>query len=177
MGISRYVFIYFLLLPFYSFCNDIEFYTTKVKPGDNVEQLLLRFHLTPSVCNVDLFCKINNIKNKNHIIAHKDYKIPVQIVSYNGKSIRSTLGIDDLDKAKRIQSYNEKMLSAGLRSSDFRVSKLLWVPMEELDCNIGPNNLIDLKTSTSVGNTNTLSEAEAALEVRSVPSGVLRSHL
>lgn len=128
-------FIFIFFWPLLLLGNEAEFFTTKVKQGDNVEQLLARFHLNPNNCNVDLFCKINNVKNKHHIIAERDYKIPVKIVRYNGKSIRSTLGISDIETAKRIEAYNVKILNAGVRKTDFKVSKLLWVPMEELECN------------------------------------------
>ena len=127
--------ILWLITPVLLWSNDADFFTTKVKPGDNLEQLLSRYYLSPSICNVDLFCKINNVKNKNHIIAEKEYKIPVKIVKYNGKSIRSTLGIADIETAKRIESYNNTILKAGVRQTDFKVSRLLWVPMEELECN------------------------------------------
>jgi N-acetylmuramoyl-L-alanine amidase len=56
------------------------------------------------------------------------------IYKYNGKSIRSTVGITDYQQAVRIQKYNELMHQEGVRSTDYRDSKILWVPYHELSC-------------------------------------------
>jgi N-acetylmuramoyl-L-alanine amidase len=44
------------------------------------------------------------------------------------------LGIQDINKALRIQKYNEDLLEKGLRKSSFQESKILWVPYNEMEC-------------------------------------------
>ena len=56
------------------------------------------------------------------------------IYDYDGKSIRSTINIDDYKKALRIQKFNENIFSRGLRRTHFTESKILWVPFHELEC-------------------------------------------
>ncbi|HNL39399.1 MAG: N-acetylmuramoyl-L-alanine amidase [Saprospiraceae bacterium] len=104
------------------------------RQGDDVPRLLARYGLEEFECNVTQFFKINKIKEDYRLLANKMYKIPVQEVMYNGKSIRSTLNITDWETAKRIQTYNENAKKQGLRADDFIVSKKLWVPWHELNC-------------------------------------------
>jgi N-acetylmuramoyl-L-alanine amidase len=56
------------------------------------------------------------------------------IYTYNGQSIRSTLGITDMEKAKRIANYNRIIQNRNLRRTDYETSKILWVPYHELNC-------------------------------------------
>lgn len=178
-----------------AFGNNSELFTTKVKQGDNVEQLLSRYLLTANACNIELFCKINEVKNKHHIIPEREYKIPVRIVRYNGKSIRSTLGISDIETAKRIESYNDRIFTAGIRKTDFRKSRLLWVPLEEIECNslttepavadaTSTNTKAEEKkdSSGSAGNTEISAPAPAAIpstpgEVILKTSGIKKIHV
>ena len=88
----------------------------RVKKGENIEKLLKRHLLTPHLCNIDAFRNINKLKNPNKISAGKVYKLPLQIVEYNGKNIRTSAGINDLSIAKKI----EKLLN-GLKLKMFGV--------------------------------------------------------
>jgi N-acetylmuramoyl-L-alanine amidase len=62
------------------------------------------------------------------------------LYDFNGKTIRSSIGITDWNTAKRIEAYNDNMLEDGYRTSDFREDKILWVPYHLLNC---PNQDID----------------------------------
>jgi N-acetylmuramoyl-L-alanine amidase len=106
----------------------------KVKKGDNLEKLLKRYLLTPHTCNISAFCSLNNLDDKSRILAGKVYKLPMLIVPYNGKSIRSSLGIDDLEKAKKIEKLNTDLLKAGIRDQHFKKSMRIWVPVSEFSC-------------------------------------------
>ncbi|MCE2789154.1 MAG: N-acetylmuramoyl-L-alanine amidase [Saprospiraceae bacterium] len=106
----------------------------KVKKGDNIEKLLKRYLLTPHTCNIQSFCQINKLENKELIMAGKVYKLPILIIQYNGKSIRSSMGMDDLEKAKKIEKLNTELLKAGIRDKHFKESKRIWVPMTEFEC-------------------------------------------
>jgi len=107
----------------------------KVKKGDNIEKLLKRYLLTPHTCNIQSFCQINKLDNKELIMAGKVYKLPMLIIHYNGKSIRSSIGMDDLEKAKKIEKLNTELLKAGIRDQHFKESKRIWVPTSEYECN------------------------------------------
>ncbi|MBT8229199.1 MAG: N-acetylmuramoyl-L-alanine amidase, partial [Bacteroidia bacterium] len=78
--------------------------------------------------------ELNKMTIKDHLIVGRHYAIPVLIYDYNGTSIRTTIGIDDWDKAVRIKEYNDKILSKKLRRTNYMDSKILWVPFHELHC-------------------------------------------
>lgn len=111
-----------------------EYVNAIAQPGDGVYSLLSLYGLRDYPCNVELFYEINQLSSKKGLSAHKSYLLPVLVYTYNGKSIRSTLGIDDRPKAERIQAYNEQMLNTRLRQADYRDNRVLWVPYHELAC-------------------------------------------
>lgn len=120
------------------------FHRVQAQNGDSAQRILKRYHLNDQTCNFSQFIKINNLSEKASIVAGKDYLIPVYIYDYNGKSIRSSIGIgeENWDKALRIKSYNEILHSEGLRRLDIINSKLVWVPYHELNC-LGTKVIID----------------------------------
>lgn len=105
-----------------------------VRSGEDLPDLLQRFGLAEYECNVTQFFKINNLKEDYRLKAGTSYKLPVEVVTYNGKSIRTTLGIKEWQVAKRIEEYNKFALKEGLRSDNFMETKRLWVPWHELNC-------------------------------------------
>ena len=118
------------------YSNNAEpyFYSTFIKDGDGISNILSRYMLSGSKCNYNKFLEINEIKSSSTLFKHKEYKLPVKIFNYDGKSIRSTLGINDINKALRIQKYNETLVLKGLRKTSFKESKILWVPVNEIEC-------------------------------------------
>lgn len=114
--------------------QEDNWYTAKAKHGDGIYKLMRRYHLTKSACNLEQFYKLNELNPKSHLIADRTYKLPIYIYPYNGQSIRSTIGIDEWDRAVDIQQYNEKILADGLRKTHFRESKILWVPYSHIHC-------------------------------------------
>lgn len=104
------------------------------QPGDRVADFLARYGLADFDCNVSEFCKLNNLVERAKLKADGLYKLPVCVAPYNGKSIRSTLGIEDWKAAKRIESYNKYAQKEGLRPESFIENKKLWVPFHELSC-------------------------------------------
>jgi N-acetylmuramoyl-L-alanine amidase len=109
----------------------------KVKKGENVEKLLKRHLLTPHNCNLETFRSLNGLNAKFKIIAGKVYKLPLIIVPYNGKNIRSSTGIKDMATAKKIEKLNSDLLKVGIRDQHFKSSKKIWVPIAEFDCDYG----------------------------------------
>jgi N-acetylmuramoyl-L-alanine amidase len=103
--------------------------------GDDVTIILERYKLADVECNVTQFFKLNRLKRNDYrLIRGKTYKLPIQVVQYNGKSIRTTLGIEDFAAAKRIDNYNKWAKKAQLRDDNFIESKNLWVPWNEVNC-------------------------------------------
>jgi N-acetylmuramoyl-L-alanine amidase len=115
------------------FAKD-EYAIAKVKKGENIETFLKRYLLTPHKCNIDAFAKINSLKSKNKIISGKIYKLPLKIINYDGKSIRSSCGISEFDQAKSIERYNLNLLEKGVRTQHFKENRKIWHPYAEFDC-------------------------------------------
>lgn len=105
-----------------------------LKTGEKLDDLLERFDLSNYDCNKDQFYKINNLKRHARLKAGVFYKLPIQLLQYNGKSIRTSLNITDWQIAKRIDTYNREALERGLRSDNFLKSRELWMPWHELNC-------------------------------------------
>lgn len=104
------------------------------RTGEDVPLLLQRYGLSDFSCNITQFFKINNIKEDYRLKTGATYKLPLWVVTYNGKSIRSTIGLTDWQTAKRIESFNKVALENGVRKDNFIESKKLWVPFHEIEC-------------------------------------------
>jgi N-acetylmuramoyl-L-alanine amidase len=114
--------------------DNTPYFETNARSGDGVLTLLSRYHLVHEACNLEEFYRLNEMNTDDFLLEGKTYKLPVLIFEYNGKSIRSTVGISDYDQAVRIQKYNERLFKEQLRESDYKISKVLWVPYHELNC-------------------------------------------
>ncbi len=112
----------------------------KVKKGENIEKLLKRYLLTPHNCNIESFCDINNIGNRKKILAGKTYKLPLLIMDFNGKNIRSSIGTRDLNLAKKVEKLNTDLLKAGIRDKNYKDNNKIWVPMAEFACDEDDKN-------------------------------------
>jgi N-acetylmuramoyl-L-alanine amidase len=121
-------------------------------------------------CNVTQFSKINNFSKNSAVKASVTYKLPVEVVTYNDKSIRTTLGISDWRTAKRIEEYNKYALKEGLRTDNFLETKRLWVPWHELNC---PDSKAKTAKTASfdVENSEKKEEGKKMIE-RPVPKGL-----
>jgi N-acetylmuramoyl-L-alanine amidase len=114
--------------------EEAEYFKAKVQEGDGVYSLLRRYQLDKFSCNFDHFYQLNNLSRNAQLTRGKDYLLPILIYKYDGKSIRSTLGISDWNQALRIKEYNEQILAQNLRKKSYIDSKILWVPYHELHC-------------------------------------------
>jgi N-acetylmuramoyl-L-alanine amidase len=110
------------------------FVRASARLGDDLPSLLERYGLHDYECNITQFFKINRLREDYRVKTGAIYNLPIQVVTYNGKSIRSTLDIKDWQTAKRIENYNLLMRTKGLRGDHFIESKKLWVPWHELNC-------------------------------------------
>ena len=133
MKLSLNILIGFLFIATAVFGGNEKYLKITPKTGEGTYALFRRYNLNATSCNIKKFKEINNIKNLD-LLKGKSYKLPILVYKYNGKSIRSTLGNYDLELAKRIQAYNEKAQTDGLRKKDYRVDNVLWVPYEYVNC-------------------------------------------
>ncbi|RMG70881.1 MAG: N-acetylmuramoyl-L-alanine amidase [Bacteroidetes bacterium] len=102
-------------------------------PGDGVLRLLDRYQLrTP--CNESYFYQINSLRKGAGLHEGRSYQLPVYVYTYNGRSIRSTTGINDRPWAEKVQLFNEIMHRSGLKAADYRDDKVLWVPYHQIYC-------------------------------------------
>ncbi len=130
------------------FAGNISFaanpYFLKKKPlkGEGTYAFLRRYHLDDNACNLTKFLKLNGLNKNDRLYFDKEYKLPVLIYQYNGKSIRSTIGNNDYSLALRIKAYNELILKEKLRQTHYTESKILWVPYGMLKC---PNSIANVE--------------------------------
>lgn len=111
-----------------------EYYKAYAQKGDGVYSLLRRYQLDKFACNHSEFYRINQLKKNTSLKAEQAYYVPLLIYTYNGKSIRSTIGVDDWDKAVRIQNLNKFLVDKGLFATYYEKGKKLLVPYHELHC-------------------------------------------
>ncbi len=102
--------------------------------GDGIFSLLRRYQLEQHACNFDQFYALNKLKKNAHLRTGKPYTLPIQLYEFNGKTIRSSIGINDWDLAVKIQEYNEAMLEKAVRTASYKEDKQLWVPHHIQNC-------------------------------------------
>ena len=135
MNILRSVCLVVAFLICVSFVSaDAQFYATEALPGDGVFSLLRRYGLDNYSCNHSKFYEINDLKKESQLKIGKSYSLPILIYKFNGKTIRSSVGITDWNAAKQIEEYNTRMLADGYREKSFKEDKILWVPYHFLNC-------------------------------------------
>jgi N-acetylmuramoyl-L-alanine amidase len=148
--------------------NSKIYVTAVTKTGEDVAALLSRYSLFDYACNVKQFFKINNLREGTRIKATTMYKLPIEVVAYNGKSIRTTLSIPDWQTAKRIEVFNRNALEGGLRNDNFIETKRLWVPWHELNC---PDDA-KKKTAAAAASLNADDKGKKKMIERPMPAGL-----
>lgn len=114
--------------------NETGYLTTQAERGDGVLSLLRRFDLEAYSCNVEQFYVLNQMEKTDGLLQGKNYLLPVRRFAYNGRSIRSTIGITDFDLAVLIQQYNREAQAKGRRKEAYEADKDLWLPYHFLHC-------------------------------------------
>ncbi|MFK7934288.1 MAG: N-acetylmuramoyl-L-alanine amidase [Saprospiraceae bacterium] len=150
--------ILFLSTAFIGTAEKPEFHRVTAQSGDGIYSLLRRYELDEHGCNFAKFYELNKLKRNAPLHSGKKYVIPVLIYDYNGKSIRTTVGINSWQEAVKIQKYNERMLAEENRRMTFQKSKILWVPYHALNCD---DDWINKKTKETATE-NKMSEEELA---------------
>ncbi len=112
-----------------------KYHQVKALSGDGIYSMLRRYKLDKHSCNFDQFYSLNKLRKNAPLNAGKLYSLPIMVYKYDGKTIRSTVGIEDWETAVRIQQYNEQMLADKLREDSYKkVGSALWVPYHEIHC-------------------------------------------
>jgi len=124
---------FFLLLSAQTAENP-KYHKVPAVPGDGVYSLLRRYGLAAHSCNHDEFYKLNKLSKTDGLRVGQYYYVPILLYTFNGKTIRSSIGKDDWDLAVSIQTYNETMHKDGSRTQSFQENKILWVPHHLLHC-------------------------------------------
>lgn len=122
------------------------FHKVKALPGDGIYSLLRRYELDKNTCNFDRFYTLNKLKKNAKLKVGNQYFVPILVYTFNGKTIRSSIGRDDWNLAVNIQHYNERMFEEKLRESSFKKDKILWVPYHILHC---PTQNLDIPSPVS----------------------------
>lgn len=128
--------------------QETSYLVTEAQRGDGVLSLLRKYHLEAYSCNVEEFYVLNQMEKTDGLLQGKSYLLPVQRFRYNGRSIRSTIGITDFDLAVQIQQYNRDARSAGLREKAYEDDRDLWLPYHFLHC---LNEISETKVETPPG--------------------------
>ena len=130
------IFIYlFIILSYNSFSVETKYLTTKPKKGEGILSILARYDLPQDTLNINKFKEINKGKfsKSGDLLKDKIYNLPVIIYKFDGKSIRTTLGIKDYNLAKEIEKFNIELLRKNLIKSSYKVSLNLLVPIFLID--------------------------------------------
>lgn len=102
--------------------------------GDGIYALLRKYDLDKANCNLQYFFKVNDVRDDKSLIKDQVYSLPILVYTYDGTSIRTTIGDNNLPLALSIQKYNESMVEKGLKNQPYKVNKELWVPHSYLEC-------------------------------------------
>lgn len=112
-----------------------EYVIATARQSEGILALLRRYHLPTTSDLVQKFNELNAelLGEQGGLIAAQSYRLPIYIYRFDGRSIRSSLGISDYARAKRIETYNRIVYRSGLRPQPLQKSDLVWVPFYELD--------------------------------------------
>lgn len=138
--------------------------TVKANKGDGVYSVLRKYNLDGEPCNFQQFYKLNDLKKNDGLQIGVEYTLPILIVEYDGKSIRSTLTIDDWDMAVDIKNYNEDIKDLGLRKTHYVDSRILWVPHHLYGCGGITSVNIDVKAPVTATDTSPSSDLPKTTE-------------
>lgn len=118
--------------------KEAYYFSTTALSGDNASKLLQRYLLPDNSCNLNKFYELNKLTGRKTLMAGQKYQLPVLIYPYDGKSIRSTVGLKtgDWERALAIKQYNEQLQQAGKRKQSIVDSRILWAPHHLLHCKI-----------------------------------------
>jgi N-acetylmuramoyl-L-alanine amidase len=125
-----FILIFFSILFSTQFLFAESFVTAKPKQGDGIYTFLRRYKLPANNQSIQQFREINKRQLQTHgsLQVGLSYSLPISKYRFNGKTIRSTLGINNYSLAKQIENYNISVVTAGLKKQSYKTDRDLWVP-------------------------------------------------
>jgi N-acetylmuramoyl-L-alanine amidase len=135
---SLILLIFWILPPLSMAAQTRTYWTFSIDRAMSVEDLLDKFRLSEYDCAEEELLTINRLRGNAQIVKGAFIKLPVFIYPYDGKSIRSSVGIKDIEIARRISDYNDEMKRLGVRKHDYKSSGNLLVPYHLIKC---PNEI------------------------------------
>ena len=120
---------------------DGSYHAAEAQKGDGIFSMLRRFQLNEHNCNRTQFYKLNDLSSESKLLAGKSYILPIKVYTYNGESIRSTIGIQDYDQALSIAHYNNALTESGIKSGYYQKDKVLWVPHHLVECSTSKTDI------------------------------------
>jgi N-acetylmuramoyl-L-alanine amidase len=107
-----------------------EFVTAQAQRGEGIFGILRRYQLPTTDQYIHEFQELNaDILGEDSTLRRGvNYRLPILRFEYDGVGIRTTIGIDDVQLAAEIQTYNQSVYDAGLRKTRYTTDNELWVP-------------------------------------------------
>lgn len=115
------------------FSQNYNYVRVIAQRGDGAYSLLDKY-LVKNSCNLAHFYEINQLRRGAGLIMGRTYKLPILEYVYNGRSIRTTLGNNDLDWARKIEAFNDDLHKLKLKPGNYRKDRKLWVSYSHLNC-------------------------------------------
>ena len=115
--------------------QEIEYVTATAQKNDRIKTIFSRYNIPINKQTIKRFKNLNRgkfVKNDG-LIAHIEYTLPILIYPYNGKSIRTSIGNNDFENAKKVEQYNDNLFAQRVKPGDFRVDKQIWVPVYKFE--------------------------------------------
>ncbi len=134
------------------------------RPSEGIYAMLRRYQLptTPELLGAFSDLNADRLRRSNELLKGVRYHMPIRVVEYNGRNIRSTLNLP-FDAALRIQRYNEALKRKGIKRTLYKQDGQLWVPFHELPPSEKTSSIdVELAETTS----RTPAAREGAVEVR-----------
>ena len=128
MGFTLLLLLAFQLLSLCLSAQNEDFLKYRPFAGETISSILNKFQLPNNRKSIKTFYQINKLSTADQIFTHKSYNLPILLYTYNGQSIRSTIGNQNWDLAVNIQNYNLELFKKGIKDGDYRKSRELWVP-------------------------------------------------
>ncbi len=100
----------------------------KASQGDGAYSILRKYKLLDDPGNLNLFYKLNKIGKNKELKSGSLYVLPVKVYAFDGRSIRSSIGISDLDAARKIESYNSELLVSKTKPTSYKKDRKVYVP-------------------------------------------------
>lgn len=107
----------------------------RAESGEGIYGMLRRHLLPTNAQYIEKFRELNEglLRGSGQLKAGVWYELPILVFEYDRVGVRTSLGIDDLQLAEKIERYNQALYEAGLRLLPFTDDGLLWAPFFDVN--------------------------------------------